>query len=164
MLATQTITLKALTQTAQFVSQLFASQPGVPKEFSGSLVLSSGLPIAVVGLRFRGENFSTVPATSLTGPVAVPVINMGPAGGAGAVILPQFVAGVGWAAEPAIANTGTVPLVVRVDLFKQDGTPLVVTLNGTTSSSISGITIPPGGVVVLSPPPNTNNGNDDDGF
>jgi hypothetical protein len=46
-----------------------------------------------------------------------------------------------------------------VDLFKQDGTALVTTLNGTTASTFSPPTIPAGGVLELAP---RNHEGDDD--
>ena len=72
-------------------------------------------------------------------------------GGNGAVLLPQFAAGGGWATEIVMANTGTSSLTVRVDLFKSDGTPLTATLNGETKSSFTNLTIPAGGVLILAP-------------
>jgi hypothetical protein len=67
------------------------------------------------------------------------------------VLLPQFAAGGGWASEINITNTGTLPLTVRVDLFKQDGTPLTTRLNGQSGSSFVNLAVPAGGVVILSP-------------
>src|SRR5262249_24098436 len=126
-IGTKTITVKAHNQTAQFVTQLFADQPSVPKDLTGTLYVTSTVPVAIVGLRFRGENFSTIPVTTLSAPTAVPVVSPG-VGGTGAVILPHATFGGGWAAEIVLANSGSLALPVRVDLFKQDGTPLVVTL------------------------------------
>ncbi len=80
-------------------------------------------------------------------------------GGAGAVILPQFATGGGWATEVVLVNSGVADLIVRVDLFAQTGAPLVATLNGQSNSSFVNITIPKGGVVVLAPLVNG-----DDGF
>ncbi len=149
-LATATpFTVKAKMQTAEFVTQVFASQVMQLQDFTGSLTISSSIPVAIVGLRFRGENFSTIPVTNLGPESTVPVISTG-VGGTGAVILPQFAAGGGWASQLILANSGTAPLTVEVDIFNQDGTPLAVTLNGSTQSKFSGLTIPPKGVTVLS--------------
>jgi hypothetical protein len=78
----------------------------------------------------------------------VPTISAG-IGGAGAVLLPQFATGGGWATEIVLSNTGTTAMTARVDLFKSDGTPLTATLNNQTSSSFSNLTIPAGGVITL---------------
>jgi hypothetical protein len=103
-------------------------------------------------------NFSTLPVTDLspfTGPL--PVIAPG-VGGAGAVLLPQFAAGGGWATEVVLVNTTTSELDARVDLFKQNGTPLTTSLNGSTNSTFN-VKIPANGVVVLAP--RDNDGDDD---
>ncbi len=145
--ATSSFQLDAGKQTAQYVTQLFGDQKSVPQDFIGTLYITSKNPVGIMGLRFRGENFSTLPATSLSGPIPVPA--NGPIGGSGAVILAQFAAGGGWESEIVLANSGSSDLTVRVDLFKQDGTALTTTLNGTSGFSFPGIKIPGGGVVVL---------------
>ncbi len=152
-----TVTVPAKNQVSRFVTELFANQPSVPKNLTGTLEITSSIPVAVVGLRFRGSNFSTLPATSLSGPFGMPVISTG-VGGTGAIILAQFASGGGWATQMVLSNTGSADLVVRVDLFQNNGTPLVATLNGKSGSSFTSINIPKGGVVVLSP----GNGMDDD--
>lgn len=159
--ATQTITVKATTQTAQFVTQLFAGKLPPTGDFNGTLTISSTLEVAMVGLRFRGVNFSTIPVTPLGTAFPVPAISTTPPiGGTGAVILPQFADGGGWASEIVLTNTGTTPLKARVDIFDQAGKPLIVTLNGTTASSFTIPTVPAGGVVVLAPV--KHHGDDDD--
>jgi len=170
-----TITVPAGQQTSRFVTEMFSNQPAVPKDLTGTLAITSTSPVSVIGLRFRGRNFSTLPVTNLSTPAPVPQIPA-PAslalstdepdlvsksvplpppssgiGGPNAVLLPQFAAGGGWATEIVIANTGTTSMTVRVDLFKSDGTALKTTLNGTTASSFTNIVIPAGGVVVLAP-------------
>jgi hypothetical protein len=137
-------------QVSKFVTELFADNPSVPKEMTGTLVITSTNPVSVIGLRFRGLNFSTLPVTNLSTPSPVPVIDTG-IGGPGAILLPQFATGGGWATEIVIANTGATSLTVRVDLFKKDGTPLTASLNGTSASSFTDIEIPAGGVFVLAP-------------
>ncbi len=158
--AIQTVTLKALHQTSQFVTQLFAGKLPPAGDFNGTLKIESTTPVAMVGLRFRGENFSTIPVTPLSAATVVPI--NGSAGGSGAVILPQFADGGGWASEIVLSNSSeNAALVVRVDIFNQDGTPLSVTLNGTTASSFTGLNIPAKGVLVLAP---VKNMHDDDDF
>jgi hypothetical protein len=104
-----------------------------------------------MGLRFNGTNFSTIPATPVgTIAPALPNIASG-VGGAGATLLPQFVAGGGWVTEIVITNLGTASVTVRLDLFKSDGTPFTTELNGQVGNSFTNLTVPPGGVVVMSP-------------
>ena len=155
-LGTKTVNVPSHQQTVTFLSQLFTDQPSVPRDVTGTLAItsagSSNLPVSVIGLRFRGENFSTVPVTNLSGNVG-PLPTIGTAiGGAGAILLPQFVVGGGWATELVLMNTGTSNLTVRVDLFNgKDGTALTATLNGQTASSFANLTIPTGGVLTLAP-------------
>ena len=120
---------------------------------------SSNLPVSVIGLRYRGANFSTLPVTSLSGTTTpLPTIATG-VGGDGAILIPEFAAGGGWATELVMANTGTSSLIVRVDLFKEDGTPLTTALNRQTGSSFTNLAIPAGGVLILAP--RYSNGDDD---
>ena len=161
-LGTTTVTVPSHQQTSKFVTELFSSQSTVPSDVTGTLTItsagSSNLPVSVIGLRFRGSNFSTLPVTSLSGTTTpLPTIATG-VGGAGAVLLPQFAAGGGWATELVLANTGTSSLTVRVDLFKQDGTALTTSLNGQSGSSFTN-SIPAGGVFMLAP--RNSNGDDD---
>ena len=147
---THSVLLGAGEQIARYVTQMFAAQAQVPADLVGTLAITSDQPIAVIGLRYRGINFSTLPITSLSEPMPVPEISAG-VGGTGAVILPHFAEGGGWATEVVISNTGEDPISVRVDLFAQDGSPLVAQLNGQSGSSFLGLVVPPGGVIVLSP-------------
>jgi len=149
-LAKTVVSVPARQQTSKFVTELFANHSSVPKELTGTLSITSPTPISVIGLRFRGPNFSTLPVTSLSAGAPIPSIATG-IGGTGSVLLPQFAAGGGWATEIVIANTGTSSMTVRVDLFKQDGTALTASLNGTSASSFTNIVVPAGGVFVLAP-------------
>jgi len=99
-----------------------------------------------------------MPVTNLSGNVG-PLPPIGNGGGPGAVLLPQFVVGGGWATEIVMMNTGTVNLTVRVDLFNGNGSPLSATLNGQTASSFTNLSIPAGGVLTLAP--RDQNGDDD---
>ena len=137
-------------QTAQLVTSLFADRPEVPRDFTGTLKVTSDLPVSLIGLRFRGPNFSTLPVTNLSTPAAVPSFGAG-AGGAGAVLVPDFSAGGGWATELVLINSGSGPLTVRADFFAQDGTAMAVRLNGESKSSFTGLVIPAGGVLELAP-------------
>jgi hypothetical protein len=166
-LGTKTITIATRRQVLQFVSEMFSIPPGsifsttstLPAEFTGTLIINSTLPISVFGMRFRGIDFTAMPlnpVTVFTQPL--PTISLG-VGGLGAVLLPQFAAGGGWATEIVISNTNTTSATVRVDFFKQDGTPLTTALNGQTGSSFTNLTIVAGGVLVLAP---RNRAGDDD--
>jgi hypothetical protein len=152
-LGTTSIPVPSHKQVSKFVTELFPNQ--LTTDFLGSLTItsdgSSPLPFSAIGLRFRGLNFSTLPATSLTPlTTALPTIATG-VGGAGAILLPQFVAGGGWASEIVIANTGTSSITVRVDLFKSDGSLLTTALNGQSANSFTNLTVPAGGVIELAP-------------
>jgi hypothetical protein len=151
-IGTTTLNVPADNQIAKLVSELFPSPMAAPGEITGTVAITSTDPVAVIGLRFRAINFSTIPATNLAGSSSpLPMITAN-AGGPGAILLPQFVAGAFWASELVLINTNsTTSMTVRVDLFKQDGTPLTTGLNGQTGSSFTGINIPAGGVVVLAP-------------
>lgn len=159
-LATTTLTIPMLQQKSEFMTQLFAGQ-SLPSDVTGTLTITSAgpsnLPVSVIGLRFRGENFSTIPATNLA-PAAVPTTAAGLLG-PGAVLLPQFAANGGWATEIVLVNTNATNMTVRVDLFKQDGSPLTATLNDQTANSFTNLTVPANGVLVLAP--RDNNGDDD---
>jgi len=153
--ATKTVNIPSHQQVVTFVTQIFAGQPSIPRDVTGTLAITSAgspnLPVSVMGLRFRGSNFSTVPITDLSGnPGPLPAIATD-VGGTGAVLLPQFVTGGGWATELVLMNTGTGIITVRVDLFNSSGNPLSATLNGHNASSFTNLNIAPGGVLILAP-------------
>jgi len=152
--ASTTLTVLSKHQTSKFINELFAGTPSVPSEITGTLAITSSgtgsLPVSVIGLRFRGSNFSTLPATNLA-PVSPAPASASALLGPGAVLLPQFAAGGGWATELVMVNSNSTPMNVRVDLFKPDGSPLTATLNGTSASSFTGLTIPANGVLTLAP-------------
>ena len=149
-LGIKSMTVAAGHQSAQFLTQMFPGVFAVPGDVTGTVTIVSSVPVGIIGLRFRGTNFSTLPVTDLSTPTAVPVISTG-VGGPGSVLLPQFAAGGGWASEIDIINTGTFSLTVRVDLFNQDGSPLTARLNGQAGSSFTNLTIPVGSVLTLTP-------------
>lgn len=136
-------------QISMFVTELFASHDLISRDLTGTLEIQSDVPVAVVALRFRGLNFSTLPVTSLSSAFPVPEISPG-IGGPGAILLPHFAAGGGWATEIVIANVGGTEATGRVDLFARDGLPLTAVLNGKSGSTFR-FTIPAGGVFILAP-------------
>jgi hypothetical protein len=161
------VTVQAYNQVINYVTGLFPNQ-SLPSDITGTLAITSiatggtsALPVSVIGVRSRGLNFSTIPVTNLSA-AAGPLPTIKPnVGGAGAILLPDFVSGGGYATELIMMNTNaTGSLTVRVDLFKADGTPMTATLNGTTASSFTTLApIPAGGVLTLAP--RDKNGDDD---
>jgi len=137
-------------QISLFVSQLFADIPTVPPELTGTLSITSESPVMIAVLRFRGANFSTLPLNNLAPSSSVPVIAPD-VGGPGSVILPHFATGAGWASEIVIINNGSSNLGIRVDLFKQDGTPLSGRLNHQSGNTFFNPLIFPGAVFTLAP-------------
>ena len=114
--------------------------------------LSEAFIAVILELRLRGTHFSTIPITSLSPPVDFPKVTPGTGSpGSNAVLLPQFAAEGQWSSETVILNNAAVPLTVRIDLFKQDGTPLVTTLNHQSRSSFQNLVIAPGGIIMFSP-------------
>lgn len=146
----KTIFIPPRRQVSAFVSQLFADVPSVPSELTGFLKIRVSTPIALVGLRFRGSNFSTVPVTNHRAFSAVPALSPG-VGGAGAVMLAHAALGGGWSSEIIVVNDSAAFLGIRVDLFRQDGSPLTARLNGARGSTFYNLSIPPGGVAVFAP-------------
>jgi hypothetical protein len=137
-------------QISLFASQLFADVPTVPKELTGALSITSDSPVLIAVLRFRGSNFSTLPVNNLTPSSSIPVIAPG-VGGPGSVILPHFASGSGWASEIVITNNSSSNLGVRVDLFKQDGSPLSSRLNHQSGNTFVNPLIFPGAAFTLAP-------------
>jgi hypothetical protein len=138
--ATKALTLNARQQTSQYISQLFSNRPEIA-DFNGTVIIESSTPVSMVGLRFRGQNFSTIPLINLGTASAVPVRETG-IGGPSAAILPQFATGGGWASQIVLLNHDySKPHVVRMDFFNQDGTPLTVTLNGQSGSSFRNLSV-----------------------
>ena len=149
-LGTKTFTIEGHHQIAKLVTEVYADE--IPRDLTGTLSITSTSPVAIAGLRFSGGNLSTWPMTNLlpfSGPLPSPSTGVG---GAGAVLLPQFVAGGKWATEIVIANTGTAEISVRLDLFKQNGMALETKLNGINASNFTNLTIPAGGVITIAPP------------
>jgi Bacterial Ig-like domain len=134
-ISVKTLAIRARQQVANFIGEFFAGVPEFPADFDGSLSIISDNPVAILAMRFLGTNFSTIPITSLSSPATVPQIDTG-VGGPGAVILPQFATGGSWSSEIVVLNTTARALAVRVDLFKQDGTPLTASFNGQSGSSL----------------------------
>ncbi len=146
------VVIEARQQIAQFVTQLFADQPGIPSEFIGTLSISSTIPVAIVALRFSGQSFSAEQLSSMSQPTPVPPIIGGQGQGSGdAFIIPNFVVGGGWGTQIVIVNASTTATSVRVDLFSSNGDPMTATLNGTTGTTFISSQIEAAGVAVIGP-------------
>jgi subtilase family serine protease len=137
--ATTTVQLAAHQQVARFVSEFLGSST-VGTAFTGSLHLQSQTPFAVLGLRFSGAEFSTLPVIGAPAPF----------GGSTPTVVPQFAIGGGWTSEIALFNDGTSVVTGHVDIFDTNGNPMTVTLNNTTQSTFR-YSIPAGGTFILAP-------------
>ena len=131
-----TIALRPQQQLAKFVSELLPGTTG--SAFRGSLELQSSTPFAVLGLRFSGSEFSTLPVTGTA------------AGTNTSIVLPQFAMSGGWATQFALVHNGSGQVTGRIDIFDNSGNPMSVTLNGAKQSTFS-YTIPAGGTFLLAP-------------
>src|SRR5438094_1178473 len=66
--ATKIVNIPSHQQVVTFVTQIF-SGTSIPRDVTGTLAITSAgssNPVSVMGLRFRGSNFSTVPITDLS--------------------------------------------------------------------------------------------------
>lgn len=152
--ATRSIPVPAARQIARFVTEMFSGTPDLNQTFNGTLLLTSDAPVAITALRFRGTSFGNLPLDiRVASPNPLPLLLGGSVGGPSAVLLSHFVAGGGWASQIALSNSGAFQMIVRIDLFDQNGNPLTVALNGQSGSSFTNVQIPAGGIVVLSTPP-----------
>ncbi len=131
-----TILLQPQQQSAKFVTELFPAA-GMGSAFRGTLELQSSSAFAVLGLRFSGTEFSTLPIS-------------GTAGGNTAIVLPQFAISGGWATQIALVNNSTNSIQGHVDIFDASGNPMPVTLNGVTQSTFP-YTIGGAGAFLLAP-------------
>lgn len=147
-------------QISMFVNELFPAA-SLGQVFLGSVSIQSGTPFALLGLRFSGADFSTlsggnigtstaVPTRTLTAGSVAETPRAGIVGGVGAILLPQFAMGGGWATQITLVNTSGSASTGRIDIFDSNGQPLAVRLNGTTKSTFT-YSIPAGGTFLLAP-------------
>jgi hypothetical protein len=157
--ATTSVTLQPQQQLARFLTELFGSAIG--SGMDGSLHLASSTPFSIVGLRFNGGNFSTVPVTesetvtgvpsrTFTATIQANTPQAGNIGGDTAVVLPQFATGGHWASVIALVNNGDTDVSGRIDILDPNGNPMAVNLNYTVQSTFR-YAIPAGGVFILAP-------------
>jgi hypothetical protein len=133
-----TFPLSAQSHVARFVTELFSSEV-MGSAFRGNLTIQSSLPVSIVGLRFSGGEFSSIPTPSNA---------VGTAGST--IVFPQFAMAGGWATTLGLLNNGSGTMSGRVSIFDKDGRPMTVTLNGVTASSF-GYAIPARGSLTLAP-------------
>jgi hypothetical protein len=147
------VAVNPMSQVSRFVSQIFAGNTSVStalQSFTGLVTYQSDAPVAVMGLRFQGNNFSTVPATITSQTLDLPSLGNG-IGGPGSIIVPQFAVGQGWNSQIVVTNTNLAqPQQFRVDIFGSNGSPLSSSINGQTTSSFQNQTVSGGGSLFLS--------------
>jgi hypothetical protein len=111
-----TLTLQPHQQSARFVRELFGSD-AIGAGFRGSMHLQSATPFTVVGLRFSGIEFSTLPLSATAAVAGVPSREVsGTVGGANAWIIPQFAMSGGWATQIGLVNSTGAAIGGRVPL------------------------------------------------
>jgi hypothetical protein len=119
------------------------------------------MPVSILGLRFSGIEFSTLPVANNGAEGSVPSRTLlagssgqtptpGVIGGSAGMIFPQFAMGGGWATQLAFVNNSGTVITGRFDIFDTSGTPMAVRLNSLTQSTFI-YSIPPGGTLVFAP-------------
>ena len=130
-------TLPAHQQLTKFVSEIFH---GIGAEgFAGSLRIQSSSAVSILGLRFSGVLFSTLP-----------IVNIAASRATTSAAFPQFATGGGWATQLALVNDTASAISGRFEIFDSSGNPMSVTLNGFNLNSYT-YSIPAGGVFVFAP-------------
>jgi len=140
------LSLPARGQIARFLTELFP-QGVIVAAFRGSVTMQSSIPVSIIGIRFSGAEFSTLPAPVST---AASVPQQGNIGGPNAVMFPQFAMSGGWATTLGLLNTTSTTASGRIDIFDTDGNPMPVTLNGNRQSTFS-YSIPARGSLTFAP-------------
>jgi hypothetical protein len=133
-------------QLARFITELFPAG-AIGSTFEGSVTIESPIAVSIIGLRFSGAEFSTVPIPVTTG-ASVPL--SGNVGGVNAAMFPQFALSGGWATTIGLVNTGTATASGRIDVFDPSGNPMPIPLNGESRSTFS-YSIPARGSVLFAP-------------
>jgi hypothetical protein len=136
-------------QVSRFLSDFF-QVPRLP-QFSNRLLLtvSAEIPVALVGLNFRGADFAGIPLTSLASPMPVPpqllfpaTPTISPTIGGVAFVFPAVAFGGQWSTEIAVGNTSAGTQTIRIDFFSAAGTFL---------RTRADVVIPTHGTFVFSP-------------
>jgi hypothetical protein len=136
-------------QVSRFLSDFF-QVPRLP-QLSNRLLLtvSAEIPVAILGLNFRGADLAGIPLTSLASPMPVPAQLLFPATptisptiGGVAFVFPAVAFGGEWSTEIAVGNTSAGTQTIRIDFFASDGTFL---------RTRTDVVIPSHGTFVFSP-------------
>jgi hypothetical protein len=137
-------------QIARFLTEIFPTST-LGDAFRGSVEIQSTAPVSVIGLRFSGIQFSTVPvATKNPAPVPLLTGTGGTIGGPNAVMFSQFALGGGWASSVSLVNDTSTTLSGRIDIFDPSGVPMSANLNGATRTTFS-YSIRPNGAFTVAP-------------
>ena len=147
--------LSALNQTVNFVDELFKGVAGVDfSNFRGVLLIESeGGDVSVVTLRTRGTNYTSLPA--------VPVAVVDPDADDYTLIFARIGDGVFGSllfnSSFILLNNSDQVVDATVELFREDGSPFPVDIEGAVASSFQ-TQVPAGGAVELVTPGETNPG------
>jgi hypothetical protein len=133
--------LAAHSQVARFVTELF-SPSVIGAAFTGSLEVNSQVPVSIIGLRFSGQEFSTVPIAAANMPSTQ-------------TVFPQFAMSGGWATTLTLVNNSSSAVSGRIDIFDPSGNPLPLPWNGANKSTFTYSLAPHGSVLFA---PRDNNG------
>ncbi len=133
-------------QVARFISGFF-SPNDIGSAFRGNITILSSIPVSIIGLRFSGQEFTTMPFP-VTSPASPP--QQASIGGANAVMFPQFAISGGWATTIGLVNTTTATISGRIDIFDTNGNPMAVTLNDDRKSTFT-YSIPSRGSTLFAP-------------
>jgi hypothetical protein len=136
---TSSLSVQSRQQIAKFLTDLLPPS-SIGAAFRGTLTIQSSTPVSIVGLRFSGSGFSTIPISAFGVSQTSQTT----------LVFPQFAMSGGWATTLALANTSDGTISGHVDIFDQSGNPISVRLNGVTQSTFS-YTIAPRGSLTLAP-------------
>jgi Trehalose utilisation len=132
------MTLPERHQAARFLNDIFPDS--IRTAFTGSIRIEGKTPLSILGLRFSGSTFSTIPLTSSR--LATE--------GATASVFPQIAMGGGWATQIALLNNGGETITGRIDIFDTAGNPMSVDLNNTFQNAFS-YSVPAFGGLLFAP-------------
>jgi hypothetical protein len=116
-------------QIARFIDEIF-NNDAIRVAFKGSLRLRPNFPMYLLGFRFIGLQFSTVPVSAVT---AAPVQNSNVV--PPQLLFPQFALGGGWATEIALVNNTDQTISGEVAIHGKNGALVFVLLNGQEKST-----------------------------
>jgi hypothetical protein len=141
------LTLEPHAQIARFIDEFFGGMPS--PAFVGTLSIESTAPVALMGFRFGGVNFSVISINNTSRASAMPLRGSA-IGGPAASMFPQFAMGDGWATQLMLLNRAASGISGRIDVFDSSGNPMPVSFNGVINSTFR-YSIPAGGTLLLAP-------------